>query len=263
MIKPKGALKNFLAFVRIYTKNLSIKETNQYLERLNFFEKRLFVDPWYHNFSPLGIETIQRPGTYVLNQQSKQNEIFELLEKSVKLCHEHGAEKISGIDLASADGFYTNYAVMHGIDSMVGVDINKVDLAKSRVITKLLKNQDKARFKFQNVFDIDKEYDMALCAGLLYHLSDPEALLTLLSKKIKFALVIQTIYSLRSEDPNYFVTPSPTRTWGCRFSYDYLINMVTRSGWSVVESKTAIAQGNAKPDDRGTAFLFCLNKKLV
>lgn len=224
------------------------------------FEARLLGDPWYHNFQPLGFPTAQKGSSYVLNQQSKQQGIFSLIDEAATYCREQGIQNIRGVDLACADGFYTNYAAQHGIDYMEGVDINKVDLAKARLITKILGNPHKTTFLFGDVFRLSDTYDLGVCAGLLYHLSNPKELLTTLVSHVNSVLIVQSIISLRSESADYFVTPAPTRSWGSRFSYAYLLRIVTESGWSILTSKRGEVLGNPKLDDRGSAYILCVNE---
>jgi 2-polyprenyl-3-methyl-5-hydroxy-6-metoxy-1,4-benzoquinol methylase len=59
------------------------------------------------------------------------------------------------------------------------------------------------------VFDSQGPYDFGICAGGLYHISNPKELLMDLRQKVKKALVIQTVYSLANEDEDYF----ETRPW--------------------------------------------------
>ncbi len=140
---------------------------------------------------------------------------------------------------------------------MRGIDVDRHALAKARLMTKLLRNQERASFLAQEVFELTGTYDFGICSGGLYHLPDPEDLLRSLKDKINTSLVIQTVYSLANEADDYFESPAPHWTWGSRFSYGYLLTMVENAGWRVVRSATNELAGNDRPEDRGSAYLLC------
>ncbi|MCH8028367.1 MAG: class I SAM-dependent methyltransferase [Candidatus Dadabacteria bacterium] len=192
-----------------------------------------------------------------LNQGSKQWILFKLIDRAIALCREQG-ESIKGVELFCADGFYANYAVQRGAESVMGIDNDTYQQDKARLITKLLHNEGKISFAERDVFDLPDSYDFCICAGGLYHLSNPSDLLKLLRESIHTALVIQTVYSLAIEAEDYFETPAPHWTWGCRFSHLYLLQMVTDCGWEILESHTNELKGNKRPEDRGSAYLLCV-----
>jgi len=72
------------------------------------------------------------------------------------------------------------------------------------------------------------------------------------------ALVVQTVCSLAQTAADYFETPAPGQDWGCRFSYDRLLSMLADAGWNVVASSTNELGGNARPEDRGSAYVLCV-----
>ncbi len=220
-------------------------------------ELHLLMDPWYHDFSVLGLRTPQRPGIFGPNQACKQGPVFKFIDNALTLCHGCGASA-KGAELFCADGFYANYAIQQGAEEIVGIDANDHDLAKARLITRLLGNQEKIAFLHADVFELPGAYDFGICAGGLYHLSNPQDLLKRLREKIRTALVIQTVYSLTNTSEDYFETPAPHWTWGCRFSYPYLLRTVADCGWIVMNALTNELKGNTHPEDRGSAYLLCM-----
>ena len=217
--------------------------------------------PWYHDFAVLGVPTPQAEGIFGPNQQAKQDILFRLIDRAVEL----SGHTPQGLELFCADGFYSHYALEHGARHMTGVDLgdtqsagNPMHLRQARAMTRLLRHEGRAEFRAQDVFDVTGEYDFAICAGGLYHVSDPAALLARLREMVRGALVVQTVYSLARTDPDYFESPAPGQTWGCRFSYERLLGMLSESGWTVVEATANELGGNARPEDRGSAYALCM-----
>lgn len=218
---------------------------------------RLDTEDWYHDFSILGLKTRQRPGIYAPNQRCKQEHLFRYISEAIRLCK----KKADGVELFCADGFYANYAIQAGADRMHGVDLDKNELEHARLITGLLGNAEKIVFEQLDVHDLQGSYDFGICAGGLYHLLDPEVLLGKLARQIRVALVVQTVYSLARGERDYFETPAPGWSWGCRFSLRYLFDMIARTGWTVIEFTTNELAGNERPEDRGSAYVLCVQKE--
>lgn len=224
---------------------------------LTKYETYLLVkDPWYHDFSVLGYPTPQLPGYFRSNQQAKQAPLFTLIDRALDLCRAHRAT-VTGIELFCADGFYANYALNQGATAMYGVDTDSHNLRKALVISKVLGHASKVKFVKCDVFECSGMFDFGICAGGLYHISRPQELLRQLSRQVTTALVIQTVYAATVSDPNYFETPAPGWTWGCRFSYDYLLRMVQDAGWKIVDATVNELGGNVRTEDRGSAYLLC------
>jgi len=133
-----------------------------------------------------------------------------------------------------------------------------VELEHARLITRLLGNGEKIAFEQRVVHDLQGSCDFGICAGGLYHLSDPEVLLRKLTTQIHVSLVIQTVYSLARCERDYFETPAPGWSWGCRFGLSYLFDMIARAGWSGIEFATNELAGNERLEDRGSVYLLCV-----
>jgi len=227
---------------------------------VNLNSRELFLlvqDQWYHDFGVLGFPTPQKPGIFEPNQKSKQEPICRLIDRALSQCHREQAST-NGVEMFCADGFYANYAVSKGATEMYGVDTDNDSLTKARLITKVLGDRDRITFENCDVFKLSGEYDFGICAGGLYHVANPQYLLKLLTIKIRTALVIQTVYSLANESDDYFETPAPHWTWGCRFSYSYLLRMVEQAGWKIIDKSTNELLGSSRLEDRGSAYFLCI-----
>lgn len=220
------------------------------------------VEPWYHDFSLFGLKNQQRGGIYPPNQKSKQVILFPLIEEALRLCGKNGAKR-RGLELFCADGYYGLYAVRQGADSLRGIDLDKPELAHARLAAKILGWGEKTSFEDEDVYQLTGEYDFCICAGGLYHLTDPARLLSDLSRKIHGPLVVQTVTSLAHTGPDYFETPAPGWTWGSRFSFAYLQTLMAKTGWEIIECAESHLSANERPDDRGSAYLLCVPPSYV
>jgi hypothetical protein len=245
---PRQAAYNFF-----YTKKI------ENYEKLSCKEKKLLKEPWYHDFSFFGIRTVQEPGIWKANQQCKEKPLFAYIEQAIAWCRGNGMAG-QGIELFCADGYYGIYAVQCGAEAVHGLDLDEKNLAKAELMSKLLGRSEKTHFEKRDVFTMDRGYDFGICAGGLYHISDPAGLLKMLSQKVRGSLVIQTVYSLANDSKDYFETPAPGWTWGCRFSYDYLKRMIENAGWAILSETKNELLGNKRLEDRGSAYFLCTIK---
>jgi predicted RNA methylase len=219
-------------------------------------ELDLFVQHWYHDFTSLGLPTPQRWGMFGPNQVAKQEPLCRLVSEALRLAGDR-VEGPTVLELFCADGFYAIYAAQHGAGSALGIDTDAVEVAKAQLAANLL-GVANANFQVADVLTSDARADVGICAGGLYHLTDPAALLARLRRQIDRVLVIQTVVHLTRTEPDYFETPAPGLTWGSRFSYEYLITMVEGSGWRIVSAERNELTGNDRPEDRGSAYLLCV-----
>ena len=119
-------------------------------------------------------------------------------------------------------------------------------------------------FECKDVFEIDEgdQYDIILCAGGLYHISDPVKLLKKCYKITKQFLILQTVITQETNSPDYFVTPAPGWQHGCRFSDSGLKNRLEEIGWITYEHATNELTGNYRACDKGSSY-YLLGKKKV
>jgi 2-polyprenyl-3-methyl-5-hydroxy-6-metoxy-1,4-benzoquinol methylase len=220
--------------------------------------------PWYHDFSALGVPTRQAEGIFGPNQRAKQASLFDYIDKAIALA----GPAPTGLELFCADGYYSHYALQRGARHMTGLDLgdeqsagHPIQLRQAAAMTALLGHEGRADFRRENVFDVSGVYDFAICAGGLYHVSEPEVLLRKLVANVRAVMVVQTVYSLAEQAADYFETPAPGQTWGCRFSYGYLVAMLAEAGWTVLESAINELGGNTRPQDRGSAYALCVPRR--
>lgn len=190
--------------------------------------------------------------------------MFKMIDRALTLCGESDNASISAVELFCADGFYSNYTASKGVGQVSGVDLDgdSVErrsgvLEQAQLVTRLLGNSDIISFRKADVLHIDGIYDICICAGGLYHMTNPEKLLKKLCAQVKRAMILQTVVSLENDDPTYFVSPAPGLSWGCRFSCLYLEKMLERTGWKIVEKSFNELPGNIRSCDRGSVYMLC------
>jgi 2-polyprenyl-3-methyl-5-hydroxy-6-metoxy-1,4-benzoquinol methylase len=210
--------------------------------------------PWYHDFTPFGLPTPQLPGIYKPNQASKSPTLFDYIERALDMLPSGASRSV--LEYFCADGFYALHACRSGAESVGGVDLDEAAIRKARLIAAVLK-MPAVKFDVADVFQVPDVVDISICAGGLYHISDPSVLLAKLRSQTRHALVLQTVIHNAIEEPSYFETPAPGWTWGCRFSWAYLLRITSDAGWRIVDSRRGELSGNDRPEDRGTAFLLC------
>lgn len=220
--------------------------------KLTLDDLRLLTEPCYHDFAELGLPTPQREGNFAANQRCKQEHLLPLVDRAVA----EAGPRPSLLELFCADGYYGCRAAQRGA-RVHGVDRDEAEVARANLMARVLGLRRRARFHVGDVFAWDEPADVVMCAGGLYHLEDPAALLRRLRELTRSSLVVQTVYHLGVDDPGYFETPAPGWSWGCRFSLGYLRNMLVASGWEVVSEATNELEGNEKPKDRGAAYFLC------
>ncbi len=102
-----------------------------------------------------------------------------------------------------------------------------------------------------------ESYDLVLCAGGLYHISDPVRLLQQLRTIARRYTVIQSVVTLETEDAGYFVEPAPGWQHGCRFTHAWLGERLCEQGWRLLAESRAELPGNRRLHDRGASFFLC------
>lgn len=119
-------------------------------------------------------------------------------------------------------------------------------------------------------FELDRDYDLALFLGALYHLRNPALALIRLAQHCQRMLISTRIashlptgeniskssvgYLLNAEEANN----DPTNWW--IFSHAGLVRLLKRCGWNIVTMTTVGAVGRSNPTDNNAderAFAFC------
>lgn len=231
------------------------------LSRLSPAERELFETPWFHNFSPLGMATVQTNENAAVNQVEKQGPIFRLIRDAMTRC----GPKPYGVDLFATDGMFGLYALTRGAGQMDILDAathrgnySPTSLEQTRLAAKLLHVEDRAHVGVVDPFNLPRQYEFGITAATLVHFRNPQELLASLRKQITKALVIQSPVSLRDESPECFQLDMKGREWGSRFSLDRLIIMAVEAGWTVVNEHRGELPAMPYLDDKGSAYLLCV-----
>ncbi len=249
--------------------------------------------PWYHDFSALGLDTGAVPAgasariaarlaqlcagavpgslgrrlyrrasalrskAHRANQHQKEAVLVPLLEESLA---DLGAEP-SCLDLFCSDGYYSCVTAKARPDARVlGVDMDDDNIHRARVAGRLL-GLNGLRFIREDVRSFvsrsSERFNLVLCAGGLYHLDNPRELLADLERVCSKSLVLQTVVSLDDESADYFESPAPGWSHGCRFSHARLLGWLDELGWQVRTTRRNELPGNRRARDRGSSYVLC------
>lgn len=213
---------------------------------------------WYHNFSRVGLKTVQRPGIYENNQLCKELIITSYLLMAMEYVKTKSAQKPSVLELFCADGYYSNIAASWGAGHTKGIDKNASEIILAKKASRLLGNGQICEFVTGDVYDdISQNFDIVLCAGGLYHIANPKSLLAhILGMSPKY-LICQSVVTLATDDENYFESPAPGWTWGCRFTSSGMKKMLCDSGWEILQFHENELIGNSRIEDRGSVYALC------
>ncbi len=249
--------------------------------------------PWYHDFSSLGLDTGSAPAgklrraaarfvqlcsrtlpgglgrslnrrasalrssAHRINQGHKESVLVPFLEEALRRLH----KEPSCVDLFCSDGYYCCViARISPAADVLGVDLGESDLERARLASRLLE-MERIRFAREDVpsfvSQVAGRFDLVFCAGGLYHLDEPRALLADLRRVCSGFLVLQTVVSLENEASDYFESPAPGWSHGCRFSHARLAGWLEELGWRVKETERNELTGNNRPRDRGSSYFLC------
>ena len=214
---------------------------------------------WYHDFDSLGIRVPQRPGIYRVNQLCKQPVILGYLQTALAKSRRSFQDRPSLLELFCADGFYSAHARRMGAGKVTGIDLDAAAIAQANAMFATLFG-DSQNFLVQDIFQFTSKppVDVLLNCGGLYHLTDPRRLIQ--ESRPRFGarfMVLQTVVTMETAAPDYFVAPAPGWGHGCRFTTAWLHREITAAGWRIIDSHTNELQANDRPCDRGSAYLLC------
>jgi len=254
--------------------------------------------PWYHDFGRLGLKTdfgdvpapavekvrtllstvrqyvlsrrrgerkvslrralSPQPSSHRVNQRHKEVFLLPFLERCLGELDTHPR----CLELFCADGYYS--CVMSRMKPgafVTGVDRDRREIERARTAARLLGCRQ-ASFVVEDVWSFvertEATFDLILCAGGLYHLTEPRRLLELLRRRAARFLVIQSVVTLEVGDAGYFVTPAPGWKHGSRFTHARLESWLTDLGWRILASGRNELTANARPCDRGSSYFLCL-----
>lgn len=219
----------------------------------------LELRPWYNDFSKLGINT----GLEVLSTSGTKNQQFiepivtAYLERVFKHLREHNPTMLSMF--CYDDAYYPIYCIKNFKCNKVKViDFDHSEIERVRLISKKL-DLNNIEIKLQDVHTLDenRKFDVVLNINGLHMVSDPENVLELMNKITKRFAIIQSVISLENEAENYFETPAPGWTWGCRFSAAKIKEWIEKLDWKIIASDRNILEFNSLPKEKGSVYFLC------
>ena len=213
------------------------------------------LPPLYHSYALFGEQNQQLGAHYPANQQSKQPIILAYIQYAIAKCRDRIADEVSFAELFCADGFYTMAALHLGATRGIGID-NDRDGHSRRMLDIAARLGLTVEFNKMDVHDIAAlpPVDIVGNLGGLYHVPDPEAVLDASYAFARRFLIVQTVVTLASTDPDYFVTPAPGWTWGSRYSRQSFERLLARKGWRIVDQHFNHLEGNGRLQDKGSCY---------
>lgn len=203
-------------------------------------------------------EVLRRvPSPHLLNQPVKDRHLMALVARALSAL----GPRPDCLELFSADGYYScRIKALAPQARITGVELDPEQIRRAETIARRLalgdvsfRRDDAWTFLARSV----EAYDLVLCAGGLYHVSDPTRLLQAVKRVARGYLVVQSVVTLETEDGDYFVQPAKGWQHGCRFTHAWLRARLAELGWDVLEEARAELPGNRRPHDRGSSFFLC------
>ena len=203
-------------------------------------------------------EVLRRlPSPHLLNQPVKERHLLGLVARALSTLGPLPA----CLELFSADGYYScRLKTLSPHARITGVELDPEQIRRAETIVRRL-GFDEVGFRQEDAWTFlersREAYDLVLCAGGLYHLSDPGRLLQAVTRVARGCLVVQSVVTLETEDAGYFVQPAKGWQHGCRFTHGWLRARLEALGWRILEEARAELPGNRRPHDRGSSFYLC------
>ena len=151
---------------------------------------------WHYEFDILGQKTPIFDKQTAITHRHRKAYFFDPLVK-------HFGGSLRGkrvLDLGCNAGWWSLLCIQNGADFVLGVDGRQMHIDQANFVfeTKEVPS-NKFEFRCQSVFDLhnEKPFDIVLCLGLLYHVSQPVQLFDIISKLNSDVLVIDTTLSQR------------------------------------------------------------------
>jgi SAM-dependent methyltransferase len=203
-------------------------------------------------------EVLRRvPSPHLQNQPVKERHLLPLASRALSAL----GPRPACLELFSADGYYScRLKALSPEARVTGVELDAEHTRRAETMARRLGFAD-MRFRRADVWAFldgtDEAYDLVLCAGGLYHVSDPARLLQAVQRVARGFLVVQSVVTLETEDAGYFVQPAKGWQHGCRFTHAWLRARLQALGWQVLEEARAELPGNPRLHDRGSSFFLC------
>ena len=268
---------------------------------VTFHQEALDLQPWYHDFAELGLQTrfdadpahlgqrilravkmllTLRPRQIVGTRLEKREllSLWQILGKSgpghfanqpvkeqvlapyIQRSLDALPEAPQCLELFCADGYHGCLIARQRPDAHVtGIDLAEKEIERAQTAARLL-GLETAHFLVADAWTYLREqqrFDLVLCAGGLYHLERPGAFLELLRPVTRGYLVVQSVVTLETEDPDYFVSPIPGLRHGSRFTHAALERWLVEAKWQVLAQDRNELPGNKLARDRGSSYFLC------
>jgi len=210
----------------------------------------------YHDFSIFGIKNKQLPGIYYPNQYCKCYIIRAYIQLAIAKCKVSLDTPVSFAELFCADGYYTMVAQHFGATISYGIDNNKDGFfATANLISEKL-GLTNVHFIQKDVNEINtlERVDIVANIGGLYHVSNLREILVKSYFMAKKYLIIQSVVSMADESDDYFESPAPGWTRGCRFNRKSFDTMIQDLGFTIVDQHFNELEGNTRLEDRGSVY---------
>lgn len=197
------------------------------------------------------------PTSHLVNQPVKEKHLLGLVRRALSSL----PPSPSCLELFSADGYYScHIKKLESTATVTGVELSKDHVRRATTMARRL-DLGNVTFLRDDVWSFLEQtsaaYDLVLCAGGLYHITAPALLLEKVGRVARGYVVIQSVVTLETEDPSYFVRPAPGWQHGCRFTHGWLRGQLTGLGWRIASESRAELPGNPSLRDRGSSFLLC------
>ena len=212
----------------------------------------------YHDFSFFGAKNKQLPGCFQVNQSCKAPIIIAYIAFAIAKSKKNIDSSVKFIELFCADGYYAMAASRLGATESYGIDNDRDGYFEKA--DQIAKNLDIKNVKFikSDVNKLDEidinNVDIVANIGGLYHVENPEEMLIKSYNLAKNFLIIQSVVSMANDNPEYFETPAPGWSWGCRYNRVSFHTMIQRLGFKIVDYHFNELTGNERMADRGSVY---------
>lgn len=224
--------------------------------------RRIWPGPRTSGVPQEGVRSIKEvfnrlPTPHLANQPVKEKHILGFIRQALSDL----PPAPTCLDLFCADGYYSCHIKrLAPSASVTGIELDEGHARRAATIAQRLQLQD-VTFHREDVSSFLERspgpYELVLCAGGLYHIPAPSRLLEKVGHVALRYVVIQSVVTLETEDPDYFVEPAPGWQHGCRFTHAWLREQAAGLGWRILAESKAELPGNQNLRDRGSSFLLC------
>jgi len=214
------------------------------------------LGPLYHRYSFFGVDNVQLPGIYELNQKAKAPIIIAYIAYAVAKSKINTSDMVSFTELFCADGFYAMVASRLGCSRCFGIDNDRdKHFSNAQLIAERLNIKniefEKEEIRPSSTFT---STDIVANVGGLYHVDSPEKILELSYKMANKYLIVQSVVSLATDNKEYFQSPAPGWTWGNRFSRKSFDKMIKKICPRIIDHHFNELEGNDRLEDRGSVY---------